>query len=344
MTTVPNMFGNGFDLAELTTAINIIPNLYGRLNELDVFPTEGITQNTMVMDQVNGVLTILPESNKTGQTPGSPATVGRDEDRGALTFKLPHIPHEDSVMPADVQGRRAPGSTGPDTMTMAYLRKIVAGRRKFSLTLEYLRMGALKGIIVGGSGRTLYNLYTQFGITPKEVDFTLGTAGTNVMDKCYEVAGHMEDNLKGEVMNGARVLVSTEFFSKLIGHSKVQDAYKYFATTNQANPLREDTRRRFPFGPLVFEEYRASGQLADGSTQRFIGAGEGHAWPTGTLDTFKTYLGPANHQDFVNTVGQEAYAWPMPTPDGRGINLFMESNPLPLCRRPALLVKCYTSN
>lgn len=345
MVTTPNMFGTGFDLAELTSAINVIPNLYGRLNELNLFPTEGITTPTVIMDQVNGVLSILPESDVVGKSPGAPATVGKDEERKALTFKVPHIPHEDAIFPSDVQGRRAPGSTGPDTMELAYLRKLEAGRRKFALTLEYLRMGALKGTIVGGSGRTLYNLYNEFGITAKSVDFALGTAGTDVMEKCYEVVGHIEDNLKGEIMTSVHALVSPEFFTKLIKHASVKEAYKYFAATDgQVNPNRQDVRRRFPFGPVVFEEYRASGTLADGTSQRFIAANEGHAFPLGTLDTFKTFLAPANHQDFVGTIGMEAYAWPMPTTDGRGIKLFMESNPLPLCRRPALLVKVHSSN
>ena len=47
-------------------------------------------------------------------------------------------------------------------------------------------------------------------------------------------------------MSGVLALVSPEFFDKLIGHFKVSEAYKYFSSTG-APPLREDTRRRFPF-------------------------------------------------------------------------------------------------
>jgi len=46
----------------------------------------------------------------------------------------------------------------------------------------------------------------------------------------------------------------------------------------------------------------------------------------------------------VNTVGMEAYAWPVRTGDERGWRIIMESNPLPLCRRPHVLVKLTTSN
>lgn len=336
--TVPNVFGPGYDLATLTEAINIIPNQWGRLQEYNLFPVEGITTRNINIDLVNEYLTILPE-----REPGSPATVGRNEDRKVLSFRVPHIPHEELILPSDVQGRRAPGQVGPDTMTLAYQRKLESARRKFALTLEYLRMGALKGIIVGGSGKTLYNLYTEFSITQKSVDFVLGTAGTDVDGKINEVLRHIEDNLLGEVMTGVTALVSPEFFDKLIAHPKMVEAYKYYSTTG-ASPLRDDVRRRFPHKGLIFEEYRGSGQLITGATARFIAAGEGHAFPMGTSDTFKTYFAPANKDEFVNTVGMESYAWPVRTEDERGWRIISESNPLPLCRRPQVLVKLTTSN
>ena len=44
-------------------------------------------------------------------------------------------------------------------------------------TIEYQRVGALKGIILNGDGSTLYNLFTEFGVTPPtEVGFDLANA------------------------------------------------------------------------------------------------------------------------------------------------------------------------
>ena len=197
-------------------------------------------------------------------------------------------------------------------------------------------------MIVGGSGRTRYDLYQVFGITQKVVDFKLGTETTDIAAKINEVLRHIEDNLLGEVMSGVKALVSPEFFDKLIAHKAVQEAYKYYTSTG-GQPQREDVRRRFPHKGMVFEEYRGAGTLADGSTARFISGGEGHAFPLGTTQTFKTYAAPANKDEFVNTVGMEAYAWPVRTADDRGWRIIMESNPLPLCRRPHILVKLTTS-
>jgi len=47
MVTVPNLFGPGYDLATLTEAINLIPNLWGRLQDYNLFPAEGIREDPL---------------------------------------------------------------------------------------------------------------------------------------------------------------------------------------------------------------------------------------------------------------------------------------------------------
>ena len=66
-------------------------------------------------------------------------------------------------------------------------------RNKHAITLEHLRMGALKGVILDADGSTLVNLYDEFEIQPKEVSCALGTATTDVKKKCLEVLRHIED-------------------------------------------------------------------------------------------------------------------------------------------------------
>jgi hypothetical protein len=147
---------------------------------------------------------------------------------------------------------------------------------------------------------------------------------------------HIEENLRGEFMSGVRVLCSPEFFAKLVAHSKVEKAYENYA---QGAMLRDDVRSGFSFGGIVFEEYRGQATTMDGSVQRFIAAGEAHAFPMGTVDTFATYFAPADFNDTVNTLGQPMYAKQEPRKFDRGTDLHTQSNPLPMCHRPGVLVK-----
>ena len=153
----------------------------------------------------------------------------------------------------------------------------------------------------------------------------LGTAGTNVQAKCREVLRDIETELKGETMNGVLALVSPGFFDKLIGHAKVEEAYKYFSSTG-AQPLREDTRRRFPFAGIVFEEYNATVTLSTGATETLVPAGEGIAFPLGTMDTFVTYGAPANLIETVNTMGLPIYARQIARQDGSAIDVKTEAS------------------
>jgi hypothetical protein len=98
-------------------------------------------------------------------------------------------------------------------------------------------------------------------------------------------------------------------------------------------------RSGFAFGGVIFEEYRGQASNVAGSSVRFIAAGEAHAFPLGTIDTFSTYVAPADFNETVNTLGQELYAKQAPRKFERGTDLHTQSNPLPMCHRPGVLVK-----
>ena len=159
-----NPFDNAaFDMASMTAAINLLPNRYGRLDELGLFPAKPVRTRTIVVEEKAGVLNLLPSL-----PPGAPGTVGVRGKRTLRSFVIPHIPHDDVVLPEEVQGLRAFGTENQYESIAAVLAEhLESMRNKHSATLEYLRMGALKGIVQDADGRELVNLYTEFKITPK---------------------------------------------------------------------------------------------------------------------------------------------------------------------------------
>ena len=50
----------GYSLAEMTQAINILPILWTRLGEMGLFAFEGVTQRTVIIEQGDGALNVLP--------------------------------------------------------------------------------------------------------------------------------------------------------------------------------------------------------------------------------------------------------------------------------------------
>jgi len=321
-----------FAMANLTAAINLIPNRYGRLETLGLFPAKPTRFRQILVEEYNGVLSLLPTL-----PPGSPGTVGTRGKRKMRSFVIPHIPHDDVVLPEEVQGIRAFGSeTEMETIAGVLARHLETMRNKHAITLEHLRMGALKGEILDADGSTLVNLYTEFGIAPATINFELATPGTEVISKCLSVKRKIEENLKGEFMTGVHCLCSSDFYDALTTHPNVKKAYELW---QQGAALREDMRAAFSFAGITFEEYRGQATTPSGADRKFIADGDAHCFPLGTIDTFGTYFAPADFNETVNTLGQPLYAKQEPRKFERGTDLHTQSNPLPVCHRPGVLIK-----
>jgi hypothetical protein len=83
MTITRNPFdAGGYSLAEMTQAINILPNLYTRLGQLGLFRFQGVTQRSIVFEQREGVLSLLPSVPL-----GAPATLGTRESERVNNFE-----------------------------------------------------------------------------------------------------------------------------------------------------------------------------------------------------------------------------------------------------------------
>ncbi|MCU6432633.1 major capsid protein [Undibacterium sp. Jales W-56] len=328
-----NIFENpAFSMTALTTAINLLPNNYDRLERMNLFPPKPQRFRSITVEEKNGVLTLLPT-----MPVGSPGTVGVRGKRKVRSFSIPHIPHDDVILPEEVQGIRAFGSESEiQTVAGVMAEHLQTMRNKHAITVEHLRFGALKGQILDADGSTIYDLFDEFGITQKVFTFTLSDPDFDVKKACLDVTRYVEDNLEGERMSGLLSFVGEDFYDALTGHDQVLEAYNRW---QDGQALRSDMRSGFAFAGITFEEHRGRAVGTGNSVRRFVGKGEGYTFPLGTMDTFATYYAPADFNETANTVALPLYAKQEPRKFDRGTDLHTQANPLPLCHRPALLVK-----
>lgn len=330
---------NGFRTAELSDAINVDAQpRYGRLRELNLFPSKSVRTTAVTIERNKDVLHLLPSTPR-----GAPGTVGRSAKRDAIIFELSHFEHDEYVYADDVQNIRAFGSETEMMQVQELVAdKLMTAQNKHDATLEYLRAGALKGQILDADGSTILDLFTEFGVSEETVAFNLA-GSTDVQESCFAVTRFIEDNLLGDVMSGVHALCAPDFFSALIANAGVREAFKFYSSTQE--PLRGDPRRGFTFAGITFEEYR--GQFPtlneDGTktVRKLIPDGEARFFPLGTRDTFRTYFGPADYVEAVNLPGLEMYAKTVPDPSGKNkfVSISTQMNPLPICLRPQILVR-----
>ena len=137
-----------FSMTALTAAINILPNQFGKLDQINLMPARPVRFRQIAVEERNGVLNLLPTLPV-----GAPGTVGKRGRRTLRSFIIPHIPHDDVVLPEEVQGIRAFGSeTELQTVAGVMAQHLQTMRNKHAITLEHLRMGALKGKILDADG------------------------------------------------------------------------------------------------------------------------------------------------------------------------------------------------
>lgn len=337
--TATRGFSNQFEVTDYTQELNIIPNTWGLINELGIFTEEGIASNTVTLESKGGTIAVVGDQRR-----GTRAQVGKDEVSSLKAFTTTHHPYDDALFAHELQGRRAYGTADQaDTESRAIADKLSRIRMAHAQTLELARASTLvNGTQWSPNGTVTENFYTTFGITRTEIDFVLGTATTEVNEKIQAGVAAIQDNLlSGEVITGVVVLCGTNFFNKLVRQANVKEAYKFYASTQegQRNGYRSGRYQIFDHAGVRFIEYRGS---IGGNA--LIPTDEARMIPTGTLDTFKTLYSPAAKFDLVNTIGEQAYVWTYRDSKNTKIELESESNFINMVRRPAAIVKLWSSN
>lgn len=334
-----------FSVRELSDSINIVPNNYGLVTQLGIFPAPTPLATTYVaLERQNWSLNLLPATERGG--PGSKGSVGK---RDKKLFEVPQITHEDSVKVADVQNLRAFGSMAPKMLEDLVNEKLVTMAGKHFVTHEWYRLNALQGKILDSDASVMLDLYDEFDITEPVAAFG---GSVDIPSRLRTVKRHIERSLKGEVMSGVLALSSPEYMEMLFTDETIKKAYDAAMAAWNAfiamNPTLSDRRFSFTVQEITFVEYPAtfSAPNQDGTftTRRGIPENECRFVPIGTRSTAKQYVAPGDFEEAVNMPGQLLYAKEARDKHGRGRDLLTQSNLLPLWARPELLVKGTTSS
>jgi len=339
---------NQFDLVALTDLVNDFPQQYGTLGALGLFQEEGVNQRTVVIDFDGTTLQLLPKTEW-----GGPGIANRSGLAASRAYAVPHFPILDSLLAADLQGRRMPGkSDAVQDAQYVLAKKMLEMRRKLEQTLEWMRLGVLKaGLVKDGLGTTILDIYSDFGVTQATVSFALATSTTDILGKVATAKRASIAALRGEISGQFIALCSDTFYDAFVSHANVIKAFQYFQNNGQnlsqdfsAAAGRVNTQgsfnnvRGFEFGGVTFINYTGSVTDSAGNSQLMIDAGSAYLFPMGT-SVFRTWFAPADYMETVNTMGLPFYAKQRQMDFDKGIQIECQSNPLPICLKPLVIQK-----
>jgi len=331
---------NAFGVIALTDSINALPFVPGRCGQLIDWGDRGISTTSIMIENVDGVLKLLNPTPR-----GGPGETKPKDKRAARSLIVPHYQYDDAVNADEVQNIRAFGSETDVQSVMGVVNQRLADAVQLVLdpTLEFQRLGAVKGVIVNQDGSTLYDLFSEFGVTQEtEIDFDLDNASPAagaLRTACAAAVRLIADNLGGVPFTGVHALCGNTFFDNLLAHVEVRNSY---LNTDMAKVLRDGyvlpngnkIYGVFEFGGIIWENYRGKN-----GTTAMVDANKCHIFPTGTPGLFRTVYAPADYVETVNTVGLPRYSKQWQTPNGKRIEMEMQSNPLSYCTRPKVLLK-----
>lgn len=335
---VTRSYGNAFELVDYTEELNIIPLAPTLLSDSGLFEEEMLSTHTVTFEEISRTIGLVTDSYR-----GSKPQANKDDTRKIRSYPLAHFAMVDEILPQDIQSKRAYGSgTAAETEAAVMARKMERIVKTFSQTMEAARFRTLvTGDIFAPNGTIAGNFFNDFNVTQTSVNFALGTADTDVVAKVEEVIATIQDNANtGDVVTGMLGYCSPEFFAAFISHKKVQAAYTYFAATegqmiqrNRAGGTMAYNREFTYAGMRLIEVRQSIGGV------RLVPANEAVFVPLGISGSFKTFFGPANKLDLVNTIAERTYMFSSRDPKGEKIDIDASSDFINTLARPQLVIK-----
>ncbi|MDW3682938.1 major capsid protein [Cupriavidus sp. CV2] len=334
---------DAFGVVSLTKAINDIPYQPKRLGELGWFSEEGVTTTALMLEREGTTISLIPAGSR-----GAPGRPEKADKRKLVSLPSVHLPQRATINADEVQNVRAFGSeTDEMTVTSLVNKRLVKLRRNIDTTIEWQRMGAVKGQVLDSDGSVLLDLFQTFGLTKTTKALALNVDATKVRTAVVGAKRTMEQKLGGLEYRSIRVLCSASFFDAFVDHPAVQRAWDNF---QDRALLQQDLRGPganggagggggapaggFMFAGCYWEEYR--GNI---SGQSFIADGKAHMVPEGVPDLFSTTYSPADYMETVNTIGLPYYAKQELMDFNKGVEIEAQSNPITYCTRPDALIE-----
>jgi hypothetical protein len=328
MATLDIFNNDAFSVTNLTKTLVDLPRIPTRIGSMGLFEEGGITTTTMMIERMGDTLKLVPSATRGSS--GEPVTM---KGRTLIPVKATHLPQRGAVLADEVQGVRAFGSESEVEAVQSLVRKkLDKMKRQLDLTMEYHRIGAIRGQVLDSDGTSvLLDVYDVFGMTQETLPFVLGTNTTKVKQKIIDLKRLIQLKLGGISFQRVHVFASRGFMDALLGHPVVEKAWELYQSNAFA---RTDMSALFEMAGVTFEEYDGSVGNID-----FIPDGEAYAFPVGVPGLFTTDYAPADYMETVNTMGLPYYGKQEPMAFNKGITMESQSNPITLCTRPEAVIR-----
>lgn len=325
---------NIFHMRSMCDYINKIPYKTTYLDDAGIFEETGTSTTTVALEEQQGTLSIIPNSARTaiGNTIAPRKRIVR-------SFLCSHKQINDEILADQVQGIRRFGSeTEFETVPQKLSEKLEDAKNHMDLTLEYIRVGCIKGQVLDADGTVVDDMFDVFDVAKDTDQWVIPTSSANtalsdggyVKKKCNELIRSRIRILGGTPMTGLEILCGNNFFDAVENCEEIRNTFRW----RQASEFLVEGHawRYFDYAGVRFVNFQGFLGAED-----FINTDTAQVIPKGVKGLFKLVFAPAPYEETVNTIGIKYYAKSERLKFGMGVELQFQTNPLAVCTRPAAL-------
>lgn len=337
---------DAFSAITLIEAVEAVPFKPKFLTSLGLFDDQPVRTISVAVERRDGVLNLIQTTPR-----GAPLSQRTTEKRVVRNLNTVRIAKQDRMMADEIQGVRAFGSTTElQTLQNEIMRRLAgpAGlMREVEMTWEFHALNAVQGILLDADGSTIYNLFTEFGVSqPAEV--AMDFDGANALSSGYAPgllrafimaqivrpmlqAAKMGDDPSVEIW----ALCGHAFYDKITNHGETRQSY---LAQVEAKDLRKGNAFEvFNFAGINWVDYRGTD---DSDATVGVNTDKAKFFLRGAPGLFKRGLAPAEFFNTVNTLGRPLYPLIVVDKDRQAwADIELYSYPLYICTRPETLFR-----
>lgn len=335
--TMMNIFrGDAFSEVTLTSQVERLPHVPTTLGDRQIFTDNPIRTTALAVEERNGVLVVVPMSQR-GQPTNSERTTERRKMR---YFDVPRIFQGDTIHSHELQNIREFGQETVMMQVQTEVARRLSGPtgilRTLDFTEEFHRLAAVQGLLLDSDGSVWYDWYDEFQIArPDEINFNLAAnIEYTIRPICNQLERSIARSSQGAFTTESSItaLCGDAFYDKFTTHVDVEKTYKNWS---DAAELREGGAfKAFRFAGIDWINYRGS----DDNATIKIPDEKVKFFPENAPGIFERALAPGESFEWINTPGRERYVVPIFDRD-RNSWWRMEAYeyPLHICKRPEVL-------
>jgi hypothetical protein len=326
----------GNEVVDLSPLFGLTSTRNFLLSSLNIFDGDGVTSHKVSVSRLLEDNTSL-YNQPTARFSNEHNTTQRQSGKEWL-IELPYFLREDVITPADIQGKRKPGSDIQETVTDIYSDYMNKHAVAFMRTREsYLARSLFSGqVYTPKTDDLLIDFGDLFGVAPMTTTIDLNATDSSTLRQIDDLVSQITEAAQSQAAAIERVIVFArgDFYSDLRFSQGVQVAMQYVSPFDAANVVV--ARRDLLPGVSTFsipgtnvDVIKVTDPLLLAQMPEGVDAIAIPVFQQGSGIYTNIYGAASSTFDLLNAAPAEVYSWSFESERGNAINVISENSALP---------------